>query len=65
MTRTVDDFLSRRTRNLLLDANASLEAAPKVAEVMAKELNKDKNWIADQINQFSDIAKNYIAENFK
>jgi glycerol-3-phosphate dehydrogenase len=60
MAQTIDDFLARRTRMLLKNARASLEAAPKVAEVMAIELNKDKNWINEQIERFALIAKNYI-----
>lgn len=62
MARTIDDFLSRRTRMLIKNAKVSIEVAPKVAEVMAKELNKDKVWIKDQLNQFEKISKNYILE---
>jgi glycerol-3-phosphate dehydrogenase len=60
MARTVDDFLSRRTRILIKNAKVSLEIAPKVAEVMAKELNKDQDWIDNQIESFNNIANNYI-----
>lgn len=60
MARTVDDFLSRRTRILLMDAKASMEAAPKVAEIMAKEFCKDNIWVNQQIEEFNLIAKNYI-----
>ena len=38
MARTVDDVLSRRTRCLLFDAQAAIEVAPRVAELMATEL---------------------------
>ena len=62
MARTVEDFLSRRTRILLMDAKAAIEAAPKVAALMAKELNKNKKWIAEQVKEFTNIGKNYIAE---
>jgi len=61
MARTVDDFLSRRTRMLLKDAKASFEAAPKVAEIMAIELGKDHSWAEAQLEQFANIAKNYMA----
>ena len=60
MARTVDDFLSRRTRMLIKNAKVSLEAAPKVADIMAKELNKDQDWIDNQIKIFKNIANNYI-----
>lgn len=60
MALTVEDFLSRRTRILLMDAKAAVEAAPKVAELMAKELNKDKKWVEEQMKEFTNVASNYI-----
>ncbi|MCB9208406.1 MAG: glycerol-3-phosphate dehydrogenase/oxidase [Ignavibacteriales bacterium] len=60
MARTVEDFLSRRTRMLLMDAKASIEAAPLVAEIMAGELNQKQNWIDFQINHYKLIAHNYL-----
>ena len=60
MARTVDDVLARRTRCLVLDARAALEAAPKVARLMAKELERDDIWIADQIQTFQQLAQGYI-----
>ena len=63
MARTVEDFLSRRTRALLLDARESIRAAPLVARVMAKEMNKDESWVNDQIEFFKSVAKNYVLEN--
>ncbi len=60
MARTVDDFIARRTRMLLLDAKAALEVAPKVANIMAKELNRNQNWVDEQIKLFNKIAENYI-----
>lgn len=59
MARTVDDVLARRTRCLLLDAKAAIEAAPKVAKLMARELGRDHDWIAEQIEDFTSIAQNY------
>jgi len=60
MARTVEDFLSRRTRSLLLDARASMEMAPKVAELMARELKKDDAWAANQIHQYRQLASGYL-----
>lgn len=60
MARTVDDFLSRRTRSLLLDAEASLEIAPTIAKIMAEEFNYSQDWVDEQVLQFEKIAKNYI-----
>ena len=66
MCMTVEDFLSRRTRQLLLDARAAIEIAPLVASLIAKEMNKNETWITEQINIFNDISKNYAPiSNFK
>ena len=60
MARTVEDFLARRTRCQLLDARESLEMAPKVAEIMAKELGKDIHWQKSQIADYQKVTSNYI-----
>lgn len=60
MARTVEDFLARRTRVLLLHAAAAVEAAPKVAQIMADCLDKDQRWIENQIASFSKLAENYL-----
>lgn len=57
---TVEDALARRTRALLLDAKAAIEAAPLVAELLAKELGKDLQWINQQLISFQTIAQNYL-----
>ena len=59
MIVNVEDFLARRVRFLLLDAKASLEVAPKVAQIMANELGKDQSWIDSQIQQYTTLVKNY------
>ncbi|OQX94823.1 FAD-dependent oxidoreductase [candidate division KSB1 bacterium 4572_119] len=59
MARTADDFLSRRTRALLLDAKVSLEMAPKVIDLMAKELGRKKSWKREQLKKYSEMAKGY------
>ncbi len=60
MARTVEDFLSRRTRALLLDARASAEMAPEVARLMADKLDKDETWQQDQVAQYQELVKGYI-----
>jgi glycerol-3-phosphate dehydrogenase len=60
MARTVEDFLSRRTRALLLGARASMEMAPQVAELMARELGRDKTWQDSQIRAYKKLAKGYL-----
>ena len=59
MARTVEDFLSRRTRALLLDARASIEAAPLVAGIMAAELGRDADWAAAQVAAYVELADGY------
>lgn len=59
MARTIEDVLSRRTRALLLNAKASVEVAPRVAELIASELGFGKSWQNDQIVQYRDLAKTY------
>ena len=60
LARTVEDFLARRIRLLLLDARAAMEASERVSQIMARELNQDDEWALNQHNNFTDLAKKYI-----
>ena len=60
MARTIEDFLARRTRLLLLDARASIEAAPIVAKIMAEELGYRRKWQKEQVEQYTQLAKEYF-----
>ncbi|MGB1842440.1 MAG: glycerol-3-phosphate dehydrogenase C-terminal domain-containing protein [Longimicrobiales bacterium] len=60
MARTVDDMLARRSRSLILDARAAIEAAPRVAAVMADELGFDGTWVTSQVSAFVAIARGYV-----
>jgi len=60
MARSVEDVLARRTRALLLDARASIEAAPTVAAIMAQELKFSPEWEAEQVRLYTELAKGYI-----
>ncbi|MFY7879215.1 MAG: glycerol-3-phosphate dehydrogenase/oxidase [Lacibacter sp.] len=60
MAMTLEDVLARRTRALFLDAQAAVEAAPLVAEIMMKELNKDAGWKDAQLQSFFELAKGYM-----
>ncbi len=60
MARTVEDVLARRTRALFLNAGAAIQMAPKVAAILASELNKNENWQAQQIESFTNTAQNYL-----
>lgn len=60
MARTVEDVLSRRTRCLLLDAQASIDVAPRVAELMAEEMDRDAQWERREVEEFSAVADQYL-----
>jgi glycerol-3-phosphate dehydrogenase len=60
MARTVEDVLSRRTRALLLNARASIEAAPEVAGMMARELGYGSDWEEKQVAEYSVLAAQYM-----
>ncbi|MDE1175780.1 MAG: glycerol-3-phosphate dehydrogenase/oxidase [Edaphobacter sp.] len=60
MARTVEDVLARRTRALFLDARAALEAAPTVANLLAKELKRSDDWKARDLESFTTIAQGYV-----
>lgn len=60
MAMTIEDILARRTRSILLDAKATIEIAPAIAEFMAKKINEDSKWIKDQIDAFNSFAEGYI-----
>jgi glycerol-3-phosphate dehydrogenase len=60
MARTVEDFLARRTRVLFTDAKLAIKLAPKVAELMMKELKRDELWKENQVQSFSQLANGYL-----
>ena len=65
MSRTAEDFLARRIRVLFLDARAAIDMAPAVAELMSKELNRDKKWIKKQISDFVELANRYLLTRYE
>ncbi len=60
LARTVEDVLARRMRALLLDARASIEIAPRVAELLAAELGFDAAWQQAQIEEYEALARGYL-----
>lgn len=62
MARTVGDVLARRSRSLLLDAQASMSAAHRVGEVMARELGWDAAALEHQVDRYQKLAAGYIFE---
>lgn len=62
MARTVEDVLARRTRSLLLDARASVEAAPRAAALLAAELGRDAAWQRAQVEAYESLARGYLPD---
>ena len=60
MARTLDDVLARRTRALVLDARAAMEAAPAAARVLARELSRESAWFDEQVEAFRTLAGAYV-----
>ena len=60
MARTVEDFLGRRIRLLLLDTRAAMYASKMVSEIMAEEFGYDKHWAHTQEQDFLTLANTYI-----
>lgn len=65
MAFTVEDVLARRLRILFLDARAAIDMAPKVAQIMAKEMDKDADWESSQVSEFVKLAQNYLLVPYK
>lgn len=59
MARSVEDVLPGGWA-LFLDARAAIEMAPRVAAIMASELDFDDDWIRRQIDEFSTLAREYL-----
>ena len=61
MARTVEDVLARRTRALFLNARAAIEMAPRVADLLGRELDRDADWKTAQVQTFRATAQHYLA----
>ncbi len=57
MALTLEDVLSRRTRALLLDAAATVAAAPAVADLLAPELGWSAEETSAQVAAFTALAE--------
>ncbi len=60
MAQTIEDILARRTRILFLDAKAAVEISRRVAEIMAKELGENDDWVENEVREFALLAENYL-----
>jgi glycerol-3-phosphate dehydrogenase len=64
MARCVEDILARRSRSILLNAQASIDIAPAVAQLMADELNYDDAWQTQQVEAFTELAEGYLVGSY-
>jgi glycerol-3-phosphate dehydrogenase len=62
MAMTVEDVLARRTRVLFLDVQAALSLAPVIAAELAAVLQKDEQWINEQVQAFNELARLYLPD---
>jgi glycerol-3-phosphate dehydrogenase len=60
MPLAIEDVLARRTRALVLNAGASADLAPLVADIMAFESGYDDSWKKSQVASYRELVKKYI-----
>ncbi|RTR30716.1 glycerol-3-phosphate dehydrogenase/oxidase [Deinococcus radiophilus] len=60
--RTAEDVLARRLRAQLLDARASLDMAPRVAQILAEELGHDEAWQRQQVQEYHEVTQGYLLD---
>jgi glycerol-3-phosphate dehydrogenase len=58
--RTTEDVLARRTRALFLNAAASIQIAPEVSRLLAKELERDETIRLRDVDDFREVAQGYM-----
>ncbi|MDI9357526.1 MAG: glycerol-3-phosphate dehydrogenase/oxidase [Phycisphaerales bacterium] len=59
MAMQVEDILLRRTRMFFLNPRVAFSCAPKIAKIMAQELQKDDQWIQQQCQFIKDLLPIY------
>ncbi len=57
--RSIEDVLAHRTHALFLNAKAAAQMTPRVAQIVANELCRDKQWQDNQLVAFRALAQNY------
>ncbi|WP_017257719.1 glycerol-3-phosphate dehydrogenase/oxidase [Pedobacter arcticus] len=65
MARTIEDILARRLRVLFLDAQAALDMAPVVANLIQTELGLSEDMKNKQLQNFNTLASRYLLETNK
>jgi glycerol-3-phosphate dehydrogenase len=56
----LEDILARRSRAIFLDARASLDVAPVVAEIMANEAVTGSVWIEKELDDYRNLVSKYL-----
>ncbi|RNC86707.1 MAG: glycerol-3-phosphate dehydrogenase/oxidase [Winogradskyella sp.] len=64
MARTVEDVLARRIRLLFIDAKAAVECSELVADILQSELKKSLDWRNQQVEDFKNLAKGYLIQDY-
>ncbi|MHB8246774.1 MAG: glycerol-3-phosphate dehydrogenase/oxidase [Acidimicrobiales bacterium] len=57
MATELEDVLARRTRALLADSRATLDAAPRVGKLMARELGWDEERTRSEVARFAKMVE--------
>ena len=57
MAQTLDDVLARRTRAVIQRAQATIDAAPAIAALIAPDMGWDDQEIADQVARFTESCQ--------
>ena len=60
MPVNIEDVLARRTRALFLNARASADIAPHVAEIMTEEFGHEPGWAESQVESYRKLVRNYL-----
>lgn len=60
MAMKLEDILARRSRCLFLDARATMDIAPEVAQMMAAAMGHDEAWVASEVEAFNRLAAFYL-----
>ncbi|MFN8708339.1 MAG: FAD-dependent oxidoreductase [Planctomyces sp.] len=60
MAQTTEDVLARRTRSLLLDAQAASECCEQVTGWIGRLLEKDSEWCHQQVREFRELCSSSI-----
>lgn len=61
---TLEDILARRTRCLFLNAQATMQIAPTVVQIMQQHLGQTDSWAKTELQNFNQVANLYLPSNY-